>query len=600
MDNLSLSSFGSSGEQSLGDLDEFFGGGSEAREARYSEWSVSTQTPVLLMPSSDIGEQQPGPSHLTSYRLSPVPDQPTVLLVGDEPASPLRDLNVPDLLVGDEPPESDWQDGVDMTDPPFTTREKFIDYCKQQLSVERQAEFARLVNGDAKTELNNLTECQQNIKEALFIYALLLLHKNPAMTIGPAMSKASNRVKDKSSPRSKASTFINRFIPANDPKVLYARGSVFGCSRKELKQLASQVTPEGGTTPTGRNATYWLIKLLEHDQVQVNAAVNFLNQKPVVPCPFGNKWDFMNLRKMLREATVDELLQQLAQVHPRNTSPAQQLLILANNGDEKALMGYINHYHKQRHLCNADIAARMRCRVKIPGLGNNNWLAHMVYQYLHGEVITSLPPKNYQEIVPESKRKHRRLGTSLRKKCRVKGTSVKSTKGKGKAKLKYDSCTSDSVFEGTQPHEWLGSPKRLHPTRRTFGAQAEPGSSSESSDEKDVSISYSRKRPSKLSEAFQPIKKIMTLELEKMAVESQPETQAEQELVCPPADLRLLREMAQGKDPRAIAEYIHHLTPFISCDDDIISILNAEHIRPEQGRWNKERLDTYRALRTSN
>ena len=591
-----MDSISSTGHQSPLELssDEHSDSGSEAR---YLGLSVTSLPPVPILSSPETAELFPD-------TFSGLPTR-SLTIISEPP---------PYLMAGDEPSESDWKEGVDMQAPPFTTRDEFIDYCKGQLSPERQTELTGLIAGDASAWASNLEDCKKNIKDALMAYALFKLHDDDSVRPGVAISKACNRVIGKDH-RMQATDFITRFIP-DDPRVWCAYGSLFGGYRNELKERACELAPDGKTTATGRNATYWLIKLLENDKVETRHAVGFLNRDPRVPCPFDTKWSYINVWKMFREITIEELLEKLATAFKNDTRPSEQLFRLANKGNEEALTGYIRYYHDKRKFRYSDISKQLRGHVKIPGHGEKtNWQAYMVHQYLKGEKISALCPDDYKEVIDDTKRHTRRHGTTRIRKARAKTGAMKSEKGKGKAKLRLDSSSGDSSFEESSLSDWHPGhfySMRTRPEKGTFGELAEHSGLSESS-KSEIEFFVEPVRRPKKKKSQPPSKKKMKLDLEKVTVEPQrlpllqpepqsepqPEAQAPAALDYSTLDFNRLYQLAREKDPQAIAEYIHQLTPFITSDDEIIPLLNSRHIRPESGRWSAEKLKFYQALRIS-
>lgn len=562
-------------------------------DARYLELSVTTHPPTPALPSLDLPELPGTSSVLSSRGITSISELP------------------PYLMEGDEPSESDWKEGVDMTDPPFATRAEFIDYCKNQLSSERQKELTGLINDDATAKANNLNDCKKNIKDALMTFALFKLHEDDSVTPGVAISRACNRMKGKH-PRMQASDFIARFIP-NNSKVWCAYSCQFDGFRTELKEQASELDQKGETTAASRNATYWLIKLLDHDGVKTNHAVGFLNRNPKIPCPFGKKWDFINAWKMIRDITVEELLDNLASTSENDTRPSQQLFRLANNGNEEALAGYIHYYHKKRKHRNNEIAGQLRGHVKIPEHGvNTNWQAHMVHQYICGDPITIQPPLDYKEVVDEAKRKTRRHGLT---RIRKKSVKTKSEKGKGRAKLQRDSSSSESeLFDAPPRPDWQAGhfySMRTRPVKGPFGEPAELSDSPISSESEEEFFAepvrkQKESRPSSKKKMKIDPKTITARRLSRPLPcpepipEPMPQAQPSASgLDYSSLDLKLLRQLAEEKDPMAIAEYIRQITPFLTCEEEIIPLLNSEHIRPQKGRWNAAKLDYYRTLNIS-
>ena len=337
---------------------------------------VTKRIPIPLQPYPNELPDLPAPNSPTTPELMPLAEQPLCLLEEDVP----------------------WLDGVDSTEPPFRDRAGLITYCINKLSAQRRTQFYAMIAKNEAAIEGNRSECNQNIKEALFTYALVSLRKNKKLCIGQAMAQASHRIRG-GLPPSHKKDFLNRFA-LNDAKMIYALDCVFGNGMRELKRRASQLAGDGRTTPEGRHATYWLLRLMKRQKTDRHRAISFLNRDNPVPCPFGKKWDFMNAFQMLGEKTTTQgLLEQLAVNEGRNKRTSQQLFMRANNGDKTALEGYIRYFYEKKRYHHSVIAMYLRKRVLIPGFTNDtNWQAHMVYQYLHDLPITPDPPEDYMDV----------------------------------------------------------------------------------------------------------------------------------------------------------------------------------------------------------
>ncbi|MGI9274525.1 MAG: hypothetical protein ACR2PT_06660 [Endozoicomonas sp.] len=303
---------------------------------------------------------------------------------------------------------TDWSDGVDMSAPPFSNRIEFINYCKGKLPPERQADLENLVSKDKTTKRSISDECKNNEEDALKVFFLFLLLEHTEMGIATAANKVNRKLKAGVT-RVSADTARDWFF-SGDPKELYAYNRLFGKGMKMiLKEKACMPGPEG------KNATYWLIRLMDEDNTDNTQAASLLNRPPhSVPCPFGEKWDSINVYEMLGKSdTTDNLITQLQQTHDQSTrSISQRLFYRANNGDVSALDGYIRHHHRTEKA-NSEIAFLLYGKVKIPGLGDNKlWRTHMIHQQLTGQPITFVKPDDYKKAALKASHKTRCSGKS--------------------------------------------------------------------------------------------------------------------------------------------------------------------------------------------
>ena len=430
------------------------------------------------------------------------------------------------------------------------------------------------------------------------------MHKNADVLPGVAVSRASTRLQKGGHRRIGVESFKQWFL-TEDTKVLFAYGCLFGGVKDSLKKRASEPTPEG------RNATYWLVRLMEHDKIPASSVVSFLQRSPhSVPCPFGKKWDFTNAYNMCRVVTTSELIDQLKVAHSKNTRPSQQLLERADKGDDVALDGYIRHYYYERGRRYSDIAGALRSRVKVPQLeGSKNWQAHMVFQYLSGVTITEQEPDGYQDVITESKRKTRREGTARYPKFKSECEQI----SKSKRKARYESNSSGSDYDQPGPSGIGGVnryPVRTRQIPGAFGVLVSQGytSDSESSSEEEFVPVVRKERPKTLGKQKRSTgkapapRKVMKLQPKKVPV-NEPELPAEEALDYlaldySTLDFKLLMQMAQEKDPLAITEYVCKLSSFIDEDEVIMAQLANDRIRPEKGRWTLEKLTTYREMKS--
>ncbi len=254
----------------------------------------------------------------------------------------------------------DWEVGIERGTALFTEFDEFINYCLSTLDKSDQEICKSCLNvnsGDQearRVQLQVLRGRCHTDEKALRTYAVYLLAEgnNFATTAVQLNDLRQGEITlyDKD---------IQRYFFCETPKELYALGRVFGVSyAQSLRAKACQGTKEG------RNATYWLVKLLRDTHSKIGGVVSTLNRGQAVPCPFGDPWTHIDVHLMLG-TKVGELLNTLRN-NPKDKAPSQVIFAMINRGDMHALESYIMYWRKQG-LPDNKIADRLRNKVCIPG-----------------------------------------------------------------------------------------------------------------------------------------------------------------------------------------------------------------------------------------
>ena len=296
-----------------------------------------------------------------------------------------------------------WEDGIERDTALFTEFDGFINHCMGQLNKKDQKICKACLREDSSeqetrsVQLEKLREKCSTDEEAMRTYAVYLLAK------GNNFVMTAIRLNDlRPGQISLNEKDIQEYFFGETPRELHALGIMFGRSyARSLRAKACQETKEG------RNATYWLVKLLRDTHDEIGQVVSALNRTLAVSCPFGNTWTHMDVHQMLG-TKVGELLSTLDK-NPGNRTPSQVIFTMINRGDMHALESYIMYWRKKGQEDNK-IADKLRNKVCVPGpqAEGRKWTGAMVKTVLEE---LALPPEkiSHSELESRPSRQKRRM-----------------------------------------------------------------------------------------------------------------------------------------------------------------------------------------------
>ncbi|WP_153301615.1 hypothetical protein [Endozoicomonas arenosclerae] len=461
-----------------------------------------------------------------------------------------------------------WDDGVDFNDPLFEDRDHFNTYCLDQLceqTDEKKSCLVMLGKGlpgyepseeevdDQKRSIWDRVRAGEH--SAMKIYAVVLMHKNPDFNFSKLAGRISQLLKKGGKPAIGADEVECWFFKGTVPE-LYALGTVFDSYVVRLKSLADQKSKEG------RNATYWLVRLLRLRNNKMGNITGALNRKSnPIANPFGGPWTQFHIENMLG-TSVSDLIEQMSRADAHNSRPGQKILAMADEGNQEALTAFIEYYRYQKHLLNRDIAGKLRNKVTVPGLipSSQDWHSHMIEQHLMGQEITLEAPDWYTSYVESAKR------------------------------IKHTGNQADKQIEKLM----------LLPSMQSDAARAKlKGHLDSDSEEEEIQVVQKRKRVRRARKSKVSLPKELKLSiplttpgLERFSLPSPMES----ELNYPIMEHDALIELALAGDELAIAERINRLAPFGISDRQIIAQLIKEEILPVEGLWSQKLLKHYRSL----
>ena len=308
---------------------------------------------------------------------------------------------------------TNWSDGVDFSELPFDNLDDLLTYCETKLTLEERARLFLVED----TEIRQAFESEM-IKNAVYggdsdrrVYLVYLLKNvSHVNTFSGAADVLNKKVEflSKKYPNEGECKKINAqgvqellFTSEPSPKELCSLSLTFGSYFNKALRLRCDLE-----TRDGRDAIYWYIKRT-YNKRGLKMLPSVLNSSKVsmgkkVPCPFGEKWKqehaMLILFSNLDDAKIDSLFNML---HDQGKKPMalKQLYYLANQGNLKVLKRLASIASDQGVRI-ADIAAHFVSWVDIPApVGGRAWKAHMVYQLINDQEITTERPRSYTQII---------------------------------------------------------------------------------------------------------------------------------------------------------------------------------------------------------
>ena len=345
------------------------------------------------------------------------------------PVTEAKGLTIYDIydVIHTEHIDSDkaWSKGVDTSQPPFVDYPGFLQYLEGKLNRQEKIIYQNIKV--VKASRNKiLAEVCGGIRKRdmsyVKVYVASIFARSENVNFSSIVQKLDSllvRLGDSSVERFHVYELIKLFFSLK-PKELFSLGTLFprGGYISKLKRLASQETDEG------RNATYWLIRLLHFNgnpEQQIVATLNVDRvywdcnaeasadrrcQAPATECPFGDKWAHFHINYVLGNLDIDKCLNMISAdnvVKQSKRAVSQKLFFLMNDGDIDLIKRFVIFF-ASRERCK-DVAGRLKDRVIIPGFPKEkNWRAHMIRQIQNNDKVTLQPPKDDKQWIALSKK----------------------------------------------------------------------------------------------------------------------------------------------------------------------------------------------------
>ena len=380
-------------------------------------------------------------------------------------------------------PDDPWFKGVDFSEPPFEDLNSMVQFCTQaRLNDDERKQLQAICYGDTpevkekREKLRKLCQTDKTSEEVISACKIYTLYsfgctKNKdfysiARAIYPSLPEYSTKIKK----------LRDMLFPDPSPKELYGLGMVF--FRGFLLQLSSKANQD---TDDGRNATYWLLRLLceRLNLTHIPSRLNSVSKGIKVPCPFSLSWNRDNLLKYISLGSSEsehKLFEKLLRGQGRGYDEIvlSQLHWRANQGNKSVLKNLAELALNEGIDLN-QIVKHFNLFLDIPGTeGKCSWQKHMIFQLIKGMEITNQPTAGFEVWLKECNQSRERLSKETPRFTLV--TSIKRWHKTSEKEL------AASLMNPEHEIEESADPKRKRKRERSVHAipEAAPSTSTES------------------------------------------------------------------------------------------------------------------------